>query len=510
VPRYKHIDMSPRLLPVDLAAQIVPGSFEHALAHLIDSELDLSAFEARFRNDTTGAAAYPPGVLLKIVLLAYSRGIMSSRAIEAACRQNVLFMAISGDTQPHFTTIAQFISTSAPAITQTVAQVLMVCDRAGLIGRELFAIDGVKLPSNASKTKSGTRADFEREAQKMERAVRQMLARHREGDRLTNPDQVQAQHEARKLERLTREAAQLRQWLTAHPQDRRGGARNNVRKSNRTDNDSARIATGKGVIQGYTAVAAVDAKHQIIVEAQAHGVGQEQELLVPIVDALKTQMQPTTEVVTDAGYHSQDNVGHLEREGIAAMLPDNGYRKRDARFADQARHKDKPDPLYDKTPRDEKPKRFGAKDFTPAEDFSHCICPAGRRLYRNGHHHDLNGLEAVKFTGAQRDCLACSLRGQCLRHPERTKVRQIAIFTGRTPGKPETPMQRMQRHVDSDAGRKRIGERFATVEPVFGNLRHNKGLDRFTLRGRTKVDGQWKLYCLVHNIEKLAKSGYAR
>jgi len=225
VPRYKHIDMSPRLLPVDLSAQIVPGSFEHALAQLIDSELDLSAFEARFRNDTTGATAYPPSVLLKIVLLAYSRGIMSSRAIEAACRQNVLFMAISGDTQPHFTTIAQFISTSAPAITQTFAQVLMVCDRAGLIGRKLFAIDGVKLPSNASRTKSGTRADFEREADKMERAVRQMLARHREGDRLADPDQAQAQNEARKLERLSREAAQLRQWLTAHPQDRRGGDR---------------------------------------------------------------------------------------------------------------------------------------------------------------------------------------------------------------------------------------------------------------------------------------------
>jgi len=83
VPRYKHIDMSPRLLPVDLSAQIVPGSFEYALAHLIDHELDLSAFAARFRNDATGAAAYPPSVLLKIVLLAYSRGILSSRAIEA-------------------------------------------------------------------------------------------------------------------------------------------------------------------------------------------------------------------------------------------------------------------------------------------------------------------------------------------------------------------------------------------------------------------------------------------
>jgi hypothetical protein len=58
-------------------------------------------------------------------------------------------------------------------------------------------------------------------------------------------------------------------------------------------------------------------------------------------------------------------------------------------------------------------------------------------------------------------------------------------------------------------GRHRIGQRFATVEPVFGNLRGNKRLDRFTLRGQKKVDGQWKLYALVHNLEKLAHHGYA-
>jgi len=68
----------------------------------------------------------------------------------------------------------------------------------------------------------------------------------------------------------------------------------------------------------------------------------------------------------------------------------------------------------------------------------------------------------------------------------------------------------MKRKIDSDQGREMISRRFATVEPVFGNLRHNKRLHRFTLRGRTKVDGQWKLYCLVHNVEKLANLGYAR
>lgn len=67
----------------------------------------------------------------------------------------------------------------------------------------------------------------------------------------------------------------------------------------------------------------------------------------------------------------------------------------------------------------------------------------------------------------------------------------------------------MKVKIDSETGKRMIAARFATVEPVFGNLRHNKRLTRFTLRGRSKVDGQWKLYCLVHNIEKLSHHGYA-
>ena len=76
--RYKHIDTSPRLLPVDLSRQLLPGTFEHALDYLVDHELDLSGFDARYRNDRTGATAYPPAMLLKVVLFAYSRGIISS------------------------------------------------------------------------------------------------------------------------------------------------------------------------------------------------------------------------------------------------------------------------------------------------------------------------------------------------------------------------------------------------------------------------------------------------
>ena len=68
----------------------------------------------------------------------------------------------------------------------------------------------------------------------------------------------------------------------------------------------------------------------------------------------------------------------------------------------------------------------------------------------------------------------------------------------------------MKHAIDSPRGRQMYSQRIATVEPVFGNIRHNKRLSRFTLRGRDKVATQWRLYCLIHNIEKLEHCGYHR
>ena len=493
--RYKHIDTSPRFLAVDLQRQLLPGTFEHALNHLIDHELDLSSFDARFRNDETGAAAYPPAMLLKVILFAYSQSIISSRDIEAVCRHHVTFIALSGDTQPHFTTIAAFVSHLADDIARVFTQVLYLCDRQGLIGREMFAIDGVKLPSNASKQKSGTRADFEHQAEKLEAAARVMLERHREADHRP----VEADLKAKALLRITRlqtDAAQLRQWLTAHPADRKG-SKGTIRMSNRTDNESAKMATSKGVIQGYTGVAAVDARHQIIVDAQAHGTGSEQELLVPVVRAIKSALNDaqalttsTSLITADAGYHSERNLKQLAELEVDALIADNGMRQRDPRFKDQHKHKQAPDPLHDKSGNN-KAKKLSAvycpDDFQYDQDAHTCVCPAGKTLYGNGSHCIINGFKAVKFQGAQQDCVPCTHRDKCLRTPDRTKTRQVSFFQGKADGT-ESFTDKMKARIDCPEGQARYARRFATVEPVFGNLRHNKQLNRFTLRGQKKVD----------------------
>ena len=148
--RFTYVDTSPRFIAIDLQRQLLPGTFEHAVNHLLDHAIDLSRFAARFRNDVTGAPAYPPALLLKVVLVAYARGIVSSRAIEAACHEHVMFIALCGDTAPHFTTIAHFVSTLGEDIAHVFGAVVAICDDEGLISHEMCAIDGVKLPSNAS------------------------------------------------------------------------------------------------------------------------------------------------------------------------------------------------------------------------------------------------------------------------------------------------------------------------------------------------------------------------
>ncbi|MEW8450447.1 MAG: transposase, partial [Candidatus Thiodiazotropha sp.] len=81
--RYKDYNYDQmKMLPVSYEKQILPGSFEYSLSYLVDNELDLSAFDQQYQNDFTGRPAYDPKLLLKIIILAYSKGITSSRQIE--------------------------------------------------------------------------------------------------------------------------------------------------------------------------------------------------------------------------------------------------------------------------------------------------------------------------------------------------------------------------------------------------------------------------------------------
>jgi hypothetical protein len=237
------------------------------------------------------------------------------------------------------------------------------------------------------------------------------------------------------------------------------------------------------------------------------GSGSEQAMLLPMIAQAQAMAGEATVMTADAGYHSHDNMRALYEAGIPALVADGRMRKRDERLASQQRHRDKPDPLHDKTKAQPKPVRlFRPEDFIVDAQNNCCICPAGQTLYSSGSRCRINGRVAHRYKGTQAGCGACTLRAQCLRHPERTPIRQVAIFAS-GPASGHMATELMKRAIDSARGRAIYSQRIATVEPVFANIRHTKRLDRFTLRGKEKVGTQWRLYCLVHNIEKLARNG---
>lgn len=110
-----------------------------------------------------------------------------------------------------------------------------------------------------------------------------------------------------------------------------------------------------------------------------------------------------------------------------------------------------------------------------------------------------------RYEADEADCSRCPLRERCLQTPE-ARRKHLAILIGKAK---ETLSQKMIAKIDTPEAREIYGRRLAIVEPVFGNVRSQKRLDRFPLRGRIKVNIQWMLYCMVHNIEKILHYGKA-
>ncbi|MFI0460075.1 MAG: transposase, partial [Candidatus Thiodiazotropha endolucinida] len=229
------------MVAINYLDQLVPGTFEYAIHHLIDNKLDLSVFYPKFKNDDGGRPAYDPAILLKIVLFGYSRGITSSRDLEWQCTHNIIFKALCCDRVPHFTTIADFISSRSDEIELLFEQILLICDEQGLLGHELFAIDGCKMPSNASKEWSGTFKELEQKREKIKRQIRYHLETHKKQDKHQSREDAQDQRRKETIETLNQAYERIDHFLKSQsPRMGQGKIQKEV-KSNITDNESAKM-----------------------------------------------------------------------------------------------------------------------------------------------------------------------------------------------------------------------------------------------------------------------------
>ena len=502
--KYKHYDYSQNvMIPVSLDEQLMPGTLEFAIHALVENRMDMSIFDGRYNNDETGRWAYDPKVLLKVVLLAYSRGLMTSRKIEGACRENVTFMALSCMQYPDHSTIAAFVSSMKDEIIPLFRDILLVCDEENLLGGTFFALDGCKLSSNASKEWSGTVSDFQRKKEKMEKRVGQLLEEHVEEDKEDDKDgkgegSSGISNRKKQIERLKKKAERIKEFLKENSP--KIGKQGREIQSNITDNESCKMKSSHGIIQGYNGQALVDNKHQVILHAEAFGEAQDHHLVPPMLDGAKDNMDAIgqgedyfegTIFTADSNYHDPTNLKKCDEEKLDAYIPDKRFRNRDPRFQS------------DKRQRRGKAARFTLKDFHHHEKADEYLCPNGKVLRLKVKKAVVDGVIYRRYAADREDCTGCELKVHCIRG-KNVKGRYLNVPVGHVPG---NLSKAMAEKVDSEKGRKIYPQRMAIVEPVFSNIRFLKRLDRSTLRGKTNVNIQWLLYCMIHNIGKIVAYG---
>ena len=501
--KYKRYDYKQMLmLPISLEDQLTPGTLEFGIHTVVETCMDLSVFDEKYKNDETGRFAYDPKILLKIVLFAYSRGLTGSRRIEQACRENVVFMALACGQKPDHSTICAFVSSMKHEIMPLFRDVLMVCEEEGLLAGSFFALDGLKLPSNASKEWSGKLSKLQRKKEKLEGKLKRLLEEHEREDggddepsgpgslpRKTNRD--------KQIKRIQRQAKRLKKWLQEN--EAKIGSNGKEITSNVTDNDSGQMITSHGFIQGYNAQALVDDKHQVVVHGEAFGTVSDHEHVEPIMEGAKENMEAIGHdedyfsgaiFVADTNYHSESNIKKCQKMELDAYIPDRYFRRRDPRYEAQKRYWPKR-------------KKFALEDFHHDEAKDHYVCPNGKRLKVKARELYRDGLVYRVYIAEEKDCQRCTLKLKCLSgRGAKRKYLWVPIAVQLT-----NLSRKMAGKVDTEMGRKIYPRRIAIAEPVFANIRTHKRLDRFTLRGKVKVNIQWLLYCMVHNIGKIVNYG---
>jgi transposase len=480
---------------------VEPGSFDYAMFHLVEGRYDDSFLAEHFSNDDNGRPAIHPKTLLKVLLAGYSRGILSSRKLEQACKHHAVFMALTGRASPDHSTIALFVRKLEGKLPAIFADVLCVCHEEGLLDGTRFAVDGLKLPADASREWSGSFQELKRKRDKFIKRAKALMKEHKKRDRrLAKGKSETAIPEIPAHEKLLAKAAKIDAFLEKN--EPRKGASGKEVKSNITDPESSKMPTSKGMVQGYNAQAVVDEKHQVVTAAELASGGQDGNVLGELFEqASSTSKQAGlgedyykgSELLADANYHSESNLEACEKAGVDAVIPDPNFRSRDERHEGRDEHhiqKIRPST-----------KRFTVADFEHDTEEDVYLCPRGRKLtVVQKESRCASGLYR-KYRADSDFCEICEFRDQCLKPGAKRRMLSVRMETGR-------PLcEEMRRKVDSKEGRHRYSRRMGIVEPVFGNIRHAKGMNRFYYRGRKMVRVQWMLFCLVHNIGKIARYG---
>ena len=359
---------------------------------------------------------------------------------------------------------------------------------------------------------------FKKKRDKLEKMIGRILLRHKELDNDENAKRKQKpfkktmgedlERRTRHIERLEKKLKRLDSFLeNAKP---RIGISNEEVKSNITDNESGLIKSAHGYVQGYNGVGIADSGNQVIICAETIGSVAESGCFSEMLDSLEENMKKISRkkeplkkalLTGDTGLFSEDNLQEAAKRGIEVLIPDPQFRQRDPYFAEKKAEKV---PVK---------KRFTVEDFVYNKETDSYMCPCGKNLEYKGKAELRNNM-GKKYQAKSSDCIRCDLINQCIK-PRKGKKELVAENDKKEKKRnhfrtlyiadlkyDENLSEKMRKKIDDPAYRELYSRRMQIIEPVFSNITYCKGMDRFTLRTQKKVNIQWLLFCIVHNMGK--------
>lgn len=466
------------LMPPDLR-EWLPS--DHLAWFVIDSvsQMDLSRFYARHRDDGWGRAAYDPRMMVTLLLYAYSKGIRSAREIERRCLEDVAFRVITAERQVDHATICRFRTRHRDALSELFVGVLGLCADAEMVHTKVVAIDGTKLSANASIAKNVSREQLEDFARQVFDEAELIDAQEDElyGDR--RGDEIP--------EHLVDQAARI-EWiknkLAEREQAAEGRARSRAKpRVNLTDPDSTMQKTPHGFTQGYNGQLAVT-EDQVIVAADVTSEGHDYDQLEPMITQAKDNVDVTTKeaidtVVADAGYFSDHNVSH--DLGVGLLIAPVNTRNLNKAIANRTE---------------------------PIEIDAH--------LERLEKEH-----AAAHERAARRACVMAGYAAKQVTPSEAAQILGISVarvywlawhrkkfgFIPKAQPPPQLPRpdarQVMLKRFAQPGALQTYALRGRTVEPVFGQIKEARQMRRFLHRGLSACRCEWRMMAAAHNLRKL-------
>ena len=352
------------LLPVALQEWLPPDHLAYFISDIVD-QLDISEIIGRY-GEERGGPPYHPKMMVKVLLYGYCTGVASSRRIAQRLHEDIAFRVLAANNTLDFRTVSDFRKDHLPALAGLFLQVLVLCQRAGLVKLGHVALDGTKVRANASKHKAMSYKRMKEKAAQLESEVAELLRLAQEadeeedqkygwdkrGDELAEElsfreGRLRKIREARAaLEAEAREAAeQAESKGRKHP-----GVPDDKAQRNFTDAESRIMPSpgGRDFQQAYNCQAVVDGAHQVIVAAQATNQASDKQQAVAMMEqAIGNIGAVPKEVSADAGYYSAKAVDALQALGVDPLIA-----------PEQTRHGQAPPPA----PRGRIPKALSARD----------------------------------------------------------------------------------------------------------------------------------------------------